>query len=70
MEAVGILADGGLGLAALIVSNKVATAALAVVVAVEGADPRRQSQGNGHLQGPDCQITSHPVADGPAKQAP
>src|SRR6056297_99459 len=31
---------------------------------------RWSPQGNGHVQGPDCQVTLHPVADGPADHPP
>jgi hypothetical protein len=42
---------------------------LAAAIAVEDAAPRRGSQGDGHLQGPNRQIAFHPVADGPADDA-
>ena len=43
---------------------------LAATVGVMDAAPRRSPQRNGHVQGPDRQVTFHPVADGPDNHAP
>ena len=37
---------------------------------MEDAALGRCSQGNGHPQRPDCQVTLHAVADGPADHSP
>ena len=43
---------------------------LAAAIAVENASLRRRPKGDAHLQGPDCKIVLHAVADGPANIAP
>lgn len=43
---------------------------LAAAIAVKDGNPRRGSQGDGHLQGPDRQIAFHAVAHGPTDHAP
>lgn len=42
---------------------------LAAAITVEDAALGRRPEGNGHLQGPDRQITLHTVADSPADHA-
>jgi len=43
---------------------------LAAAIAVEDAALGRRSEGDGHLQGPDCQIALHTVADGQPNGTP
>jgi len=43
---------------------------LAAPVAVEDAAFGWRSEGDGHLQGPDCQIALHTVADGQPNGTP